>query len=428
MLVYFKVANYRSIREPLTINFEATGISEHADTNVLTQGKVKLLKTILLYGPNAGGKSNVMDAFVKYRMLILRSASYNSTKALPVIPFLLSTETRENPTFFESEFVLENKRYRYGYEVTRSKVLREWLLEVKATTQSPVFLRIGQDFQVNYKKFVNAEGVEKKCNENALFLSVCDQWNVDVAKSIYKWFDNVFTVHGLGDGIWKSFTNELFENEVYRDEIDSLMRHADLGINSLQVVDWPAEEGSDEHKNERSPEGEDDEYRSSKVLTGHDVYDGNGDKVEVVYFNMDGMASEGTKKFYNILGALLYAIRNGNLVVIDEMDARLHTLLTKSIVRLFNGESSNTGAQLFAACHDTAVMDGDLLRRDQVYLVEKDQYSGCKAVNLSEYKTARKETPLNKNYLEGRYGGIPFIENFENFLQQDVKKQKQKKR
>jgi len=174
MLVYFKAENYKSIKEPIVINFEATSISEHQETNVLERDKVKLLKTVLLYGANASGKSNILDAFVTYRALILSSTSHHSTTLLPIQPFKLNTETVKMPVSFESEFVIKNKRYRYGFEAYIGLIKSEWLLEVKATTESPIYLRIGQDFQVNYKKFKNSEGLQNKCNENALFLSVGD--------------------------------------------------------------------------------------------------------------------------------------------------------------------------------------------------------------------------------------------------------------
>lgn len=152
------------------------------------------------------------------------------------------------------------------------------------------------------------------------------------------------------------------------------------------------------------------------VYAIHNVYDGDGNITATTAMLMEQNESEGTKKFYNILGSLLYAVKNGYFVVIDEMDARFHTLLTKAIIRLFNSAEVKTGSQLFAVSHDTAVMDNELLRRDQIYLVEKNNVAATQAVNLVEYKSARKETPISKNYLEGRYGGIPFIDNLENFL------------
>jgi AAA15 family ATPase/GTPase len=416
MLVYFKVGNFKSIKDPVVINFAATAITELHASNVIKKGKDELLKTVLLYGPNASGKSKVLDAFLRYRFLILQSAMSHSTGVIPVQPFLLNKETENQASFFESEFVLENKRYRYGFEAYNSHFKSEWLLEVKATTESPIFLRIGQDFQVNEKKFVNSGGLQTKCNENALFLTVADQWNVPLAKAIYKCFFEMYTIHGLQDDHYKYRTNELFELDEYKELINQMMQHADLGIKNVNVVKF-----QDQQRKRLQAEGvlshdDNDEDNKSRVFARHNVYDKDGNVVDERSFSMNDFESEGTKKFYNIIGSVLYAIKNGYFVVIDEMDARFHTLLTKAIIRLFNSESVASGAQLLAVCHDASVMDNDLLRRDQIYIVEKNDFAATEVVNLVEYKSARKDTPLAKNYLEGKYGGIPFIENLEKFL------------
>lgn len=412
MLIYFKAANYKSIKDPIVINFEATSISEHQESNVLERDKVKLLKTVLLYGANASGKSNILDAFVTYRALILSSTSHHSTTLLPIQPFKLNTETVKMPVSFESEFMIKDKRYRYGFEAYIGLIKSEWLLEVKATTESPIYLRIGQDFQVNYKRFKNSEGLQNKCNENALFLSVGDQWNVPLAKEIYRWFYEMFTVHGLHDANYKSWTNKLFEIQEYKIMINKLIKHADLGIKSVNVV--KSEEGQLAWPAESTSESEPD--KKNRVFALHNVYNNEGEIAGETSFDMLTHESEGTKKFYNIIGAILSAIKEGRLVVIDEIDARFHTLLTKAIMGLFNSETVKSGAQLLAASHDISVVDPELLRRDQTYIVEKDNFAATRVVNLVEYKTVRKDTPFGKNYLEGKYGGIPFIENLENFL------------
>lgn len=411
MLVYFKVGNYKSIKEPVTISFAATSVTEHQESNVMEEGKLRLLKSILLYGPNASGKSNILDAFITYRQLILYSTQSHSTRSLPVSPFRYSVDTPDQPSSFEAEFIVHNKTYRYGFEADREKVRAEWLLEVKATTETDIFLRMEQEFKVNYKKFVNAQGLEQRCNPNALFLSVGDQWNVDLARNIYKWFDGMYNISGLSDIQQQSRTNELIEDPEYKRIINNMMRHADLGINSIEVVRNKADRNEDYLK-----------YLSTEaeaVVAIHNVYDKLGNIAGTTAMHMEYNESEGTKKFYNILGSLLYAVKNGYFVVIDEIDARFHTLLNKAIVRLFNSAAVKTGAQLFAVSHDTAVMDNELLRRDQIYMVEKNNFAATQAVNLVEYKSARKETPISKNYLEGKYGGIPFIDNLENFLHND---------
>ncbi len=421
MLVYFKAENFKSIKDPVVINFEATAISAHQHSNVIEKGKAKLLKTVLLYGANASGKSKILDAFVTYRALILKSTANHSTTLLPVQPFKLNTESVKQPSQFESEFIIKNKRYKYGFKATNKHIDSEWLIEVRSTTDSAVFLRVGQDFEINEKKFQNAKGVEKKCNENVLFLSVADQWNVPLAKEIYKWFFDMVTIHGLHDDSYKSHTNELLEKQEYNSLINDLISHADLGIKSVKLV--PFMENQRRHLQDVGVLSSDDSDPDNKgrVFAHHDIYNNEGQVTGIEFFDMLTHESEGTMKFYNVIGAILSSIKHGNLVIIDELDARFHTLLTKAIVGLFNSESVKSGAQLMAVSHDISVVDQELLRRDQVYIVEKDNFGATNVASLAEYKSVRNETPFAKNYLDGKYGGIPFIENLETFLKDGKK-------
>lgn len=416
MIVYFKVGNFRSIKEPVVVNFTATAVSELQETNILRAGKHSLLKSVLLYGSNASGKSNVMEAFLRYRYLILNSGMGHSTSLIPVQPFLLNKSSESAPTIFESMFVLGNKKYRYGFQAYSSHIESEWLFEVKATTETSVFVRLQQEFEINTKLFVNAEGLENKVNANALLLTVADIFNVPLAHTIYKCFYDMYTIHGLHDSTYKHRTNELFEVEEYKDLINQMMQYADLGINTINVVKFQDQQR--EHLEAQGKLNTDpfDADNRSRVFARHNVYDDEGNIIDERSFSMNEYESEGTKKFYNIIGSILYAVKNGYFVVIDEIDARFHTLLTKAIVRLFNSESIQTGAQLLAVCHDASVMDNELLRRDQIYITEKNNVGATQLINLAEYKTARKETPWAKNYLEGKYGGIPFIDNLEQIV------------
>ena len=130
---------------------------------------------------------------------------------------------------------------------------------------------------------------------------------------------------------------------------------------------------------------------------------------------MDDQESEGTKKYFNLVGVFITALQENRLVVIDEFDARLHTLLTKSILKLFNSPQTKSKAQLLVASHDTALLDRNLLRRDQIYFVEKNKFGATEVTSLVEFKP-RKESPYDKNYLEGKYGAIPFIDGLESLL------------
>ena len=420
MLIYFKVGNFRSIKEPVTLQFSAAPVSEHPDSNVVNNGGMSLLKSVLLYGHNASGKSNVLSAIVFFKWLITNSATEKQgNEPIAVEPFELSKVTEHAPSFFEASFQLDAIRYRYGFELDKEKIQKEWLLESTATKEYPVFLRIGDEFQLTEKRFKNAKGLDKRTRKNALFLSVASQWNVAKAEQINNWFDSIYAVHGLMDNNYKWLTINLLENKRYTQLINAFIQKADLGINTLGVTDIPVtvdkmvKNMPDEMRNYFKDRLKDSEEKA--VFAYHNKYDENDNIVESVPFLMDEKESEGTMRFFNLIGVFITAIQQNRLVIIDEFDARFHTLLSKSILKLFNSAVIKSKAQLLIASHDTALLDRNILRRDQVYFVEKSIYGATQITSLAEYKP-RKETPYDKTYLEGKYGAIPLIDDLESLI------------
>lgn len=427
MLVYFKVGNYKSIKEPVVINFASSAISELQGSNVFRKEKDDLLRSILLYGANASGKSKILDALVFFRHLILNSATdKQSNEEIETEPFLLNPISREQPGFFEAEFYIGKTKYRYGFEADKKKIHKEWLLEVRSTTTAHFFLRNEQEFQINSKKFIEGEGLEKRTRPRALFLSVAAQWNGILAQSIINWFAGIYVVNGMMDSHHKKTTTDMLKLESCRQMISDLIKRADVGIQNIEALDIP--EKIKEQILSAVPVNVVDflkdqmEGELKPIGASHNILDQQGKIVGETTFSLENNESEGTKKLYNLAGVFVDAVRSGKLVVIDEFDARLHTLLTRAIIQMFNSAGTKSEAQLLAVSHDTALLDKDLLRRDQIYFVEKDNYAASKVATLVEFK-ARKETPYYKNYLEGKYGAIPFIENLENVITNVEEKQ-----
>lgn len=420
MIIYFKVANYKSIKEAVTLNFNAASISEHTDSNVIYHEKQSLLKSIVLYGHNASGKSKLLDALVYFKWFINNSATEKqSSEKIDVEPFELNEANTKRPCYFEMSFIIGKLKYRYGFEANEEFIHKEWLLESKATKEYPVFLRINQKIEIDYKRFGNSEDLEKRTRKNALFLSVASQWNVSKAQKIDEWIGSIFTVHGIEDKEYREFTIELLKDKKYSKLINSFIKKADLGINGIDVVDIPIKVDDiikrvpDELK---SFFKKDFKERSAKaVFAIHNKYNDDNEIVGKVPLLLDKSESEGTKKYFNIIGLLVTALLESRVVVIDEFDARLHTLLTKAILKLFNSSIIKSNAQLIVVSHDTALLDREILRRDQIYFIEKNIYGASSAVSLVEYKP-RKDSPYDKNYLEGKYGAIPFIEDLEKLI------------
>ena len=280
MLIYFKVGNYKSIAKPVVLNFNPSAISEFQESNVINEGKIPLLKTMLLYGHNASGKSKILDAFV-YMIWFINSSATNtqSNEPIDVEPFELNESLSRQPSYFEISFIIGKMKYRYGFEADKKSILKEWLMESKAIKDAKeysVFLRIKQDFQIDLKRFENAEQLEKKARNNALFLSVASQWNVPKAAMIDKWLQRIFTFHGMEDARYRNYTIDFMKDSKSVELISKFMKRADLGISGLEVIEVPVKvediikRAPDKLKNFISEEFKDRVQKT--VLTTHEQY------------------------------------------------------------------------------------------------------------------------------------------------------------
>ena len=415
MILFFKVGNYRCINEPITINFNSSAISEHKETNTIRIKGHSVLRSILIYGHNASGKSKLIEALIFMRWFAINSATESQAGGpINVEAFRLNPDTETAPSLFEIGFQIDRQKYRYGFEADSRQVHNEWLFEIGATVDHLLFVRKKEEFEINETKFSNAENLEKRTRKNALFLSVASQWNVQKAEKIISWFQKINTIHGVHNEMFRSSTLELMQNEKEREQVIKFIQEADLGIDNMkasprkfykrEIRDIPSET---QHflVNEEFPE----------IYTYHSKFDDKGSLVGVAQFSMEIEESEGTRKFFNLIGVFLKAIKENRLIIVDELDASLHSVLTKAILKLLNSNKTGSSAQLLATSHDTALLDRDLLRRDQIYFIEKNQFGASQLTSLVEYQV-RKEAPFDKNYLEGRYGAIPFISEFENIL------------
>jgi AAA15 family ATPase/GTPase len=425
MIISFKVGNYKSIKDPIILNFNATSLTEHRESNVIENGSRQILKTILLYGPNASGKSKILDAFNFFQEFILESTLKRAVDdRMDLQSFKLSKQTAKKPSLFELTFIVGTTTFRYGFETDTNKVHKEWLFE-GSTTEKLLFIRINQEIKIDNKYFEDAEGLQKRTRKNALFLSVASQWNVSKAQKIDQYIGKIFNVHGINDGDYRDMTIDLMKDNKYVEIIQAFIKKADLGINHVDILDAPIT--FDEIK-DKIPEEMRERFKIQfekrkpvAILSAHDVYD-NDKKSGIENFSFMSAESEGTKKYFRLVGLLIVAIKEGRPIIIDEFDARLHSLLSKAIIKLFNSDKIKTKAQLIVASHDTSLISRDILRRDQIYFVDKDIFGATNVTTLAEFKP-RKETPFDKNYLDGKYGGIPFIDDLESVFSNGEEKE-----
>ena len=412
MLIQFTVENYLSIREEVTLNMIAVNhIKEYADENVFTAGKYELLKSAVMYGANASGKSNILAAMGFFRWFVVNSSRETQLDdEIHVTPFKLNADYENRPSSFEVSMLIDGIKYRYGCELDRKRVQTEWLLKATKVRETPLFIRDQSGIEI-YKGFSEGERLEEKTRDNALFLSVVSQFNGKISGDIVRWFSDFNTISGLADHNYERFTAGLLrDNSKVTDAIIASLQQADLGIVGVEIDE-------DEITDDMIPSTfsqEDREYLVGKTdYKIHFLHEQTDSKVATNSKKFDfSEESAGTKKFFRLLGPIFDTIALGRLLVIDELDARLHPLLTQHIVQLFNNKGINTkNAQLIFATHDTNLLSACTFRRDQIWFVEKDRAGGSNLYSLAEYKV-RKDASFEKDYIKGRYGAIPFLGDF----------------
>ncbi|MBE9600715.1 ATP/GTP-binding protein [Pedobacter sp. MC2016-24] len=428
MLIEFTVANFLSFRDKKTISFNATAIKEYTDTNLIHDGKHTLLKGGVIYGANSSGKSNLIKAMSTMRRLVLQTFERSSTSELEVTPFLLQVENEELPSFFEVLFLVKGIRYRYGFEVTNQDVRAEWLFEAKKNSEKALFIREGDGIEV-MKGFTEGRNLEEKTRDNVLFLSVVDQFNGKVAKSIMAWFDNFVTISGLSHERYTGVTFSLLDNDDTNQLLQDFYNTTDLGFDKVKIYKKEFDISGLPKDLPESIMQEVSTKLQGKMMvnarTLHKKYDNQNKVIGSVEFDMDSQESSGTNKVFNISGPVFDVLKDGGVLVIDELDASLHPLLTLAVTRLFNSRELNPkDAQLIFATHDTNLLSYGNYRRDQIYFVEKDQYGASDLYSLVEYKedgtlkAIRKDRSFEKDYIQGRYGAIPFIGNLTNIAKE----------
>ena len=410
MLIEFEVGNYLSFKDPVRLSMVAANpIKEFLEENTFQAGRYRLLRSAAIYGANASGKSNLLMAFAFMRRFVLGSSKEMQVgERIRVVPFKFDAATENAPSRFEICFLQAGQRYRYGFEADPKAVRKEWLFIADKQREKTLFIRIEDDIEVG-SDLAEGKGLEEKTRSNALFLSVVAQFNGETAGSILGWFRGLGLLHGHRETLYGGYTASLLRDETMRPLLLDFIRGADVGIEDLTV----SIEELNTDKVTALPEKAQDQVRRQKpriteVTASHSKYrDGVREGTATTDFFRD--ESDGTKKLFCIAGPLLESLKTGRVVILDELDASLHPLLTKAVVRLFNSASANPkNAQLIFATHDTNLLNKELLRRDQIWFTEKTQHGATDLYSLAEMKV-RNDASFEKNYIAGRYGAIPFL-------------------
>lgn len=413
MLIEFSVENFLSFNERVTLSLVAAPELDEPDglieNTVEAPGGIRLLKSTLVFGANASGKSNLVKAVLFARNFVLGSSKESQAgEAIAVEPFLLGTSSSERGSAFEFVWIADGARYRYSFSVNTSRVLVEELARARPGDVSEVelFRRDHSHIQVA-DAFPEGRDIVSKTRDNALFLSVCAQLNGEESQKILAWFTNQLSLaSGVQDERLLGFTVAHLRLGTWKQEILQLAREADLGITGISVNDVTAEM----LRSMKIPASERERLLSgglAAVTIQHRRFDAAGQPQGEVELSFES-ESEGTKKFIALTGPLLRMLKNGVAFFLDELDARLHPRLTRAIVDLFHGDANAHGAQLIGATHETNLLDRRLVRRDQIWFTEKDARGATKLFSLAEFDLHPQKWS-EREYLLGKYGGVPAI-------------------
>ncbi len=433
MFLELMVENFMSFREPSTFSLIATSDKELINDQVVSvNDKLGVLKTATIYGANASGKTNFLHAAAFIKDFIINSSKESQQGDLiDVNPFMFNTASENEASTFEITFVAENIIYRYGFEVSRYKVESEWLFARYSSRETMLFIREDQDISIGLKfkegkKFVDA------VRENALFLSVCAQFNGEISISILNWFRYLNVISSL-DNSYVTATIEMLENEdqvfdVHKQQLLSLMTGIDVGIQDISLrkndikhvmrnLDrLPARLVEDilnsvKNVDEKDWVAELDKYGlvSHEVEALHKKFDENGNFVGSVSHDF-GIESRGTQKIFELAGPIIDTMISGGILFIDEIQNSLHTKLVVGLVEFIIKNKLNKNAQFVFTTHDVNILASKLMRRDQFWFVDKNEYGESEMTCLVDFdEHVRKDANLDKDYLRGRYGAIPFV-------------------
>ncbi len=409
MLIEFSVENFLSIRDKATLSLVKGTGTELFETNTFecsAPSTPSLLASAAIYGPNGAGKTTIIKAIQVMRSIVCGTASKNKPgETIPVVPFRLDEICVKLPTEFDIVFAVDGVRYQYGFSATTERVYDEWLFAYPKGRPRRLIERSYSEETGSYvwgsmDKLAGQKQVwQESTRANNLFLTTAVQLNSAELHPIYEWFQKRLHIVGL-QGWTGMFSVGACEDESSRKGIEKILRLADTGIEGIEV-DAGHAYGWDEVI--YNPE----EFPSRKSLkTVHRTSSG-----QAVKFDFDD-ESDGTRKLFDMAGPWLKVLREGHVLVVDELNDNLHSHMVGFLVQLFHDKRVNRkGAQLIFTTHDTSLLNQHIFRRDQIWLCEKDDTKASVFYSLTEFSPRKGVENIERGYLVGRYGALPHLQD-----------------
>ena len=418
MLIEFSVSNWRSVKENQTLSMVLAKGGELADSNGFTPASsatTTLLRSAAIYGPNASGKSNFLRAMSIMKKMVMDSAKGQRGDSIPVVPFLLDSATEKSPSEFEAIFIAEGVRYQYGFSANADHICEEWLF---AYPNGRAQKWLGRAWNAEkeiyeWEKCKPLTGQKQlwqdSTRQNALFLSTAVQLNSKQLQPVYDWFKKTLRLTSVS-GWSPSFTARQCKDSVQKEKVLEFLKAADFDIQNVIVE---SEKMSAKHLPDDMP----DELKTSLLtkMRDNEMFD-----IKTVHLSSEGRLvsfafedeSDGTKKFFAFAGPWLDALKNGYVLVIDELHDNLHPKLVQFLVQLFHSSETNPkNAQLIFTTHETSILNQEVFRRDQIWFCEKDSTQATRIFPLTDFSPRKGRENLEANYLAGRYGALPYLKS-----------------
>ena len=405
MLIRFSFKNFKSFKNENCLDMEATSLKEH-EYNLAKIDNGEYLKVSAIYGANASGKTNVLQAFdyMKKRILVSDDSKKNSPiDEENVYSFMINND----PIALEVEILAKNNKiYKYGFEVLKDKIISEWLFEKRVNKFYAIFERENNNVSMKPNKISELVNID----ERTLFLNIyskIDRNNEDFS-NVYDWFVNS-TYLDLGNPNFERFINnrvslKILSDENYKKELLKFIKTFDSGIEGIKTT----------------PDSIEAVKSNNGIIDIEVIHRGENGELKALPFYLE---SNGTRKMFHLFDFFMDALKNGMVLFVDELDAKLHPLLTRYIINLFHNSETNKGnGQLIYSTHDTVNLNKETFRRDEIWFAEKDKDGISEIYALSDYileddknagKKVRNDATYNKDYLTGRYSAIPVLEEFD---------------
>lgn len=410
MLVNLKVKNFRSIKTEIELDLNASSDKEHRNF-LLDSPYCQLLAATAIYGSNATGKSNVVRAIGTAATLIRISFRDSTALSKLIIPFAFDSKTTQQPSEFDISFIVDNIRYQYGFSADKKQIYSEWLYSFPTAKAQTLFIR---DWSSKEKTYLYKFGRQYKGDKHklvgittptTLFLSTAGSLQQETAKPIYGWFAKLAVI-GV-EGVPEFHTiNAIENNAINKEEVVKFLLNADFNISDFTI-------NKTEFQSSQLPENMPDPLKkliedNSKNHYRYDIYSDhliNNVKYSLSYND----ESSGTRRMFSYAGVLLQALKEGGVVVLDELNNFLHPILVRYIMSLFESAEKNPlKAQLLFTTHETSILTTDFIRRDQIWFCDKNQQSETELYSLQEF-SPRKTDNIERSYLAGRFDAIPLV-------------------